>query len=594
MIRRSLPIALSALLVAAACSATPPGAPSRAPSSAAPPSAGSPTTAPPATAGEQTPATSPDGGPSSPDGGPSGDTLTIGLFQEPDNLNPYTAVQTASRLVRSIALEGLLAADAEGNYIPELAAEVPTVENGGISEDGLTITYQLKEGVTWSDGHPLTSSDVRFTWEWIMDEANAATSTAGYDQIESIDTPDETTAVVNFSTLYAPALSLFSINNAVLPEHALAGDGNGVDFARTPEGTGPFVISEWNSGQSIVANANPNYREPGKPALGQVIFSIIADQQAGITQLLGGDVQALWNLDEATVTAVEGQSGVDIQSVPSSNIEYLGLNLSMRGMADPSMPHPVLGDPAVREAIASAIDRTPIVEDLLGGRTEAATSPIGLGWAAPEGIELPAYDPAAAQALLEEAGWVDGDGDGVREKDGVRASLEISTPAGQQVRDQTEQLLQQQLAAVGIELVINNVPAATLFGSWEENGKLKRGDFDIVEDTWGADLDPDAFVSQLFASDQIPTEENGGEGWNFFRLQDPELDALIEEARSTLDQEERRATYAEVAQRIVDSLVYIPLYKRALINAFRTEVEGEAPNPWDEFTWNIQDWSLGG
>lgn len=525
--------------------------------------------------------------------GATGGTVTVGLFQEPDNLNPYLAVQTASRLVRELTLEGLVSADPEGNYVPELAAEVPTIENGGISEDGLTITYTLKEGLTWSDGDPLTSADVKFTWEAIMDPGNAVNSQTGYELIESVETPDDTTVVVTFSELYAPALSLFSITDAVLPAHVLEGEVMGnADFSRTPEGTGPFVVTEWRSGESITLDRNENYREEGQPLIDQIVFRIIPDQQAGVAQLQSGEVDVLWNLDEGVVAAVEGQEGIDLQITPSSNVEYLGFNLSARGTADPSQPHPVLGDEAVRQALSLAIDRTPIIEELLGGRTEAATSPIGLGWAAPEDLELPPTDPEQAMQLLEDAGWTDEDGDGIREKDGTQLSLEITTPAGQAVREQTQQILQEQWRAIGVELTINNVPAATLFGNWDENGMLKRGDFDIVMDTWGADLDPAAFLSTLFRSDQIPTEENGGEGWNFFRLQDEELDAAIDAGSATLDQEERKEAYRAAAERIIDDLVYIPLYKRAVINAFSTRVEGEEGNPWDEFTWNAETWSL--
>lgn len=520
-----------------------------------------------------------------------GGSLTIGLFQEPDNLNPMFAVQTASRIVRDMVLEGLLDADPDGNYVPVLAEEVPTVENGGISEDGLTVTYLLKEGVTWSDGHPLTSRDVQFTWEAIMDPGNAVTSTAGYDKITGIETPDDRTVVITFSELFAPALSLFSIPDAVLPAHALEDqDLASSEFNRVPEGTGPFVITEWNSGDSIIMDRNPNFREEGKPILDRIVFSIIPDQQVGAARIRAEEVDVLWNLDESLIPEFQGLEGIDLLVTPSSNIEYLGLNLNDR--QDASQPHPIFSDKRARDALAMAIDRTPIIDELLLGLTEAATSPIGLGWAAPEGLELPAYDPDGAIALLEEAGWVDDDGDGIREKDGLRFSVEISTPAGQRIRELTEQILQEQFAAVGVELVINNVPAATLFGSWDENGKLKRGDFDIVMDTWGADLDPDAFLTILFTSPMIPTEANSGDGWNFFGLNDPELDAAVAEGGSTLDQEARKAAYRVAVERILDAGVYIPLYKRSLIDAFSSRVDGEQSNPWAQFTWNAADWSL--
>lgn len=551
-------------------------------------SGASPTQAPTGPVGTQPAATSASSPPAA-----TGGTVTVGLYQEPDNLNPYLAVQTASRLVRQLTLEGLLAADPAGNYVPVLATEVPTVANGGISADGLTITYKLKPGVTFSDGDPLTSADVKFTWDAIMDPANKVNSQSGYNQIESIATPDATTVVIKFKQLYAAALSLFSVKDAVLPSHVLQGKAfDTPDFSRTPEGSGPFVITEWRSGDSIIASRNTKYREAGKPKLDQIIFKIIPSSEVGGAQLRAGEIDILWNLTEAQIPEFEAIEGVALQVTPSSNIEYLGLNLSKRGTADPSMPHPILGDVAVREAIASAIDRTPIVNDLLNGKTEVATSPIGLGWAAPEGISVPAYDPEKARTLLEGAGWVDSNGDGIREKGGVKLSLEISTPAGSQLRELTEQLLQEQFKAVGIDLVVNNVPAATLFGSWAENGKLKRGDFDIVEDTWGADLDPDDFLSTLFTSDQIPTAANDGAGWNFFRLQDAELDQAIAAGRASLDQTVRKEAYRTAAQQIAENIVYIPLYKRSTIDAFRSAVSGQQPNPWSEFTWNAEDWMV--
>lgn len=521
-----------------------------------------------------------------------GGTLTIGLYQEPDNLNPFLAVQTASRLVRELVLEGLVDSGPGNSYRPQLATVVPTVKNGGISKNGLRVTYRLRPNLKWSDGHPLTSADVKFTWQAVMNKANKANSQAGYDQIRSVSTPNRTTAVVTFKKLYAPALSLFSIPDAVLPAHALRGKPfSAPSFSRSPEGSGPFVVSSWRSADSIVLSRNPNFREPNRPYLDRIVFKIIPSREVGIGQIRNGDIDVLWDLTETQIPLFQKMKGVNLQSTRSSNVEYLGLNLSERGTADPDMPHPILADRRVRLALARAINRSPIVNQLLYGKTTVATSPIGLGWAAPKGLSLPTYSPAAARSLLQQAGWNPGSG-GIRTKNGVRLSLEITTPAGSQLREQSQQILQQQLKAVGIELKIRNVPAATLFGNWQENGKLKRGDFDIVMDTWGADFDPDAFLSTLFSSDQIPTAENNGEGWNFFRLRDTRLDSAIVSARSTLNQDVRKRFYRVAVQRILADLVYIPLYNRAELDAFRSRVNGEAPNSWDEFTWNAKDWWL--
>jgi len=512
-----------------------------------------------------------------------GGVLTIGLYQEPDNLNPYLAVQTASRLVRELTIEGLVDAGPGDEYVPALAAEVPSQENGGISADGKTVTYKLRDDVTWSDGHEFSSADVKFTWDTIMSPGNAVNSRSGYDQIASIETPDKTTVVVTYKQLYAPALSLFSIAAGILPQHVLEGQSLAdAAYNRQPEGTGPFVVTEWKSGDSLVLDRNENYRVSGRPYLDRIVFQLIPSREVGIARLRAGEVDVLWDLIETQIPEFEQLSNVTIQSTPTTNVEYLGLNTG----------NPILADVRVRQAIASAIDRTPIVEDLLYGKTEVATSPIGMGWAAPEGLELPAYDPAKSQQLLEEAGWTDSNGDGIREKDGRELALRITTPTGSQTRDLTQQLLQEQFKAVGIKLTIANAPAANIFGNWNENGLLKRGKFDIVEDTWGADFDPADFLATLFRSDQIPTAQNNGEGWNFFRLRDPQLDQAITAGESTIDQAERAAAYRTAVERIAASSVYIPLYRRAELDAFATYVKGNEINSWDEFTWNAQDWWL--
>lgn len=514
-----------------------------------------------------------------------GDPITIAMYQEPESLNPYLSVQTVVNVVSTAVYDGLLTIGPDGEFIPVLATEVPSVANGGLSEDGLTITYKLREGVKWADGKPFTSADVKFTWQAIMDDSNAVVSRAGWEDIESVDTPDDLTAVVTFKKLYAPALTLWRY---VLPAHGFGGGTamTGADFNRQPFGTGPFMVKEWTSAESIVLDYNPNANPMAR--VSGLIFRITPSREASVLLLKSGEVEAVWDLIEASIPEFEGNADASLWTTPSSNVEYLALNLAKRGdPADPTQPHAILGDILVRQAISLAVDRTVLVDDLMYGKSTIATSAIGLGWASDPTIAIAPYDPEQAKSLLEEAGWMPG-ADGIREKDGQRLSLEISTTSGNKLRELAEQVIQEQLAGVGIELKINNVPSSTLFGNWASGGPLQRGNFDIAMDTWGPDIDPNDFVSILFESSSIPTEAGGG--WNYFRINNPEIDSAIEAGRSTLDITARKKAYADVARLVNETYAYIPLYNRLIINAFAADVTNWTPNPWRDFTWDAAMW----
>jgi peptide/nickel transport system substrate-binding protein len=525
----------------------------------------------------------------------AGGTLTVALWQEPESLNPFTAIQSVSRIVRGQTLEGLWSSTPEGEYVPALAANLPTPANGGVSADGKEVTVTLQPGLTWQDGHPVTSQDIVFTWQVVMNDANPVSSRSGYDQIEAIDTPDETTAVLRFKQPYAPYLTLFSssIGHAVLPSHYFEGNSDLAksDFNRKPEGTGPFMVESWNSASDITLVKNPNYREVGKPYLDTLIFKFVPSREVATAQLQSGEVDAMWNLIESQIPQLENAPGIKLSVTPAPDLEYLGLNLN--DPADLTQPHPILGDSKVRQALSLAIDKTVLADKLLYGRAEVATSAIPLGWAADDSIPPTPYDPEAANALLDEAGWVMGS-DGIRSKDGQKLSIKIMTTTGAELRLLAQQVMQEQLRAVGIDLVIENVPSSVMFGNWESNGPLKRGQFDIGMDTWGPDLDPADYMAIRFSSAQIPSEANGGEGWNFTRIADPALDEAIASAQNTLDQAARKSAYAEALRRINDSYAYIPLYTRLYIDGFRSRVQGYQGGPWVNFAWDSENWYIEG
>jgi peptide/nickel transport system substrate-binding protein len=370
-----------------------------------------------------------------------GGVVRIALWQEPALLNPLLGVQTVNQLVSRTMLEGLLTYSPEGAATPALAAEVPTMENGGVSRDGLTITWKLRKGVLWADGKPFTGKDVVFTYGVNMNPLNPITKQSGYPDIESIMTPDDSTVVVTYKTIYSGYRQHF---DWVLPEHVFQGDTaiDTKDFNHAPLGTGPFKFKSWEPGTAITVERNTNYREQGKPRLDGLIFKMVPARDVGILWLKVGEVDALWNLAEDNIPEIEGIPDAVLNPAIGNGIERLILNTSCTSgpqQGDPACKHPVLGDVRVRRAIDLAIDRKSLVDELLAGKTTVASSIIPLG---PYKAQIPRSDtdPNEARRLLEEAGWRMGP-DGVRVNDqGIRASLAYTTTTGARLREQSQAL----------------------------------------------------------------------------------------------------------------------------------------------------------
>ncbi|HZT07978.1 MAG TPA: peptide ABC transporter substrate-binding protein [Chloroflexota bacterium] len=521
-----------------------------------------------------------------------GGVVRVALWQEPALLNPLLGVQTVNDLISRTMLEGLLRISPEGQLTPQLAAEVPTFDNGGISPNGLTITWRLKTGVRWSDGQPFTSKDVLFTYAVTMDPANPITNQAGYPDIETITAPDDATVVVRYRTIYSAFKQHFEW---VLPEHVFGGDTaiETKEFNHAPTGTGPFKFKAWEPGSAITVERNPHFREADKPRLDGLIFRIVPARDIGILWLKAGEVDALWNLAEDNIPEIEAIPSVVMNPAVGNGIERLILNTSCPSgsqQGDPACRHPVLGDVRVRQAIDLAIDRRALIDELLAGKTTVATSVIPLGPYA-VGLAPPSYDPVAAQRLLEDAGWHVG-ADGIRVNDaGTRASLSFTTTTGARLRDQTQALIKQQLQAVGIDVNIENLPSPMLFGSWQDGAPMAHGNFDIAMFTITDPYDPQADLYNLFHSSRVPSERVRA-GQNYQRILDPELDAALEAASVTVDDAKRAAAFQKVAGRVDADKGHILLYRRLDLDAYNQRVKGHAPNVWSEFTWNAADWWL--
>ena len=512
--------------------------------------------------------------------------------QEPETLHPFrsTGSQT-NALVYRLAVEGLTAVSPNGAPRAVLAADVPTTTNGGVrvEADGtMSVRWTLRPELRWSDGTPLTSADVRFTWRSVMTDPRSATR-EGYDLMTDIETPDEKTAVVRYRAIDAAYANRF---DAVLPRHILEGatEAAVVAYSRAPLGTGPFRITEFVSGDHVTAERNERYRVAGRPYLDRLIFRFVASVEAAKQQLRAGEVDAAGSLSEADAVELEADPAITVTSVPSPAVETLSFNLLRPGSATDA--HPVLGDVSVRRALAYATPKTVVVDKLLYGRTRPGTSEIPIGWAAPSGVVQESFDPDRASRLLDDAGWRRGD-DGVRVKGGLRLSLRVVSTTGNKLREQIEQVLVDAWRAVGVELRIANVPSAVLTGSWQSNGVRKRGDFDLLLAQAGLGVtspDPQSYLAQRHRCDAIPRAENSGAGANYERFCDARVDRLLDEAGRTLDRERRRDLYGQVLGILNDRAVAIWLYDRGRFDAFRTRIVGYAANGWDVATWNASDW----
>jgi peptide/nickel transport system substrate-binding protein len=423
-----------------------------------------------------------------------------------------------------------------------------------------------------------------------MDPANPI-SRAQYSAVDSVDAIDATTVRVGYSSIYSAFGQNFS---AILPQHVFGSATNidAHDFNRAPLGTGPFKFNNWAAGDVITLDRNPLFREQGQPWVDQLIFKVTPNAAASIVAFKAGDVDAVWSLGLGDIPLLRTFTDAAFSPTPSSQVEVMVLNTSCTGgpqQGVPGCPHPVLGDLRVRQAIDLAIDKQTMVDSLLGGQTIVATSILPIGpWAAD--LAPSEYSPDKARQLLADAGWQPGS-DGVRVKDSVRAHLDYVVLAGDQTRELTQQLVQEQLGAVGIELAIRNAPAGTL-SSWANYGNVARGKFDIFELGRGTGIDAQDTLVGEYSSAGIPDEHNQA-GTNYTRVSDPEIDQALSVAGATLDDSVRKAAYRSVASRVDADKANIVLYLRPTIDVLKSYIHGHAsPNVWDYFTWDIGNWWL--
>ena len=522
------------------------------------------------------------------DGPKKGGTVTLVAWQEPEHLNLALVSQTVLGDISDFFAEGLLNTNEKGEWFPVLATQVPTTQNGGVSADGKTITYKLRPNVKWHDGSAFTCEDVQFTYKAVTAPNNGSIAASNFKDVEAVECPDPNTVVIKFKTFYAAWIRLFNGNyqTYIYPKNA----GKPEDlktwaYNRKPVGTGPFMVTEFVTGDHITLVRNENYWQPGKPYLDKVIVRIVPSSEGAKQLMKSGEADIMWNNTEADLPEVEKMTNVKLFSALQPGGERLILNTVKPGdPSDNKTPHPILGDLKVRQAIAYGVDKKTIIDKLLFGKALPGSSEMNADPFNCADIKAYAFDQAKAKQLLEEAGWKPGS-DGIRVKDGQRLRLKYQTTTGNKLREDSQVLILENMKAIGVEFFIENQPSALILGGWAANSPRKKGNYDILMYTTNAAIDPHSQMYDYFNSKSIPSPDNQG-GINYSRWNDPETDKLVNEAGSIPDWPKRKELYCKAAARIVDGASHIYLYQRYKLHSFNVRVQDWIATPWLGPAWN--------
>lgn len=502
--------------------------------------------------------------------------VIIGFSQEPTVLHPHMPHIEVDEGVHFNLFDPLFTVDPKGDFVPALAKEVPTVKNGGVSEDGLKWRVKLREGVTWHDGKPFTAEDVKFTIELQQNPEFSAMRRTGHELVRNIEVVNDHEITWEMESPFAPYASILSWT-FIVPAHILADaeDPNRTDFRNSPVGTGAFSFGERVAGNYIQLNANPDWWGDG-PHLETVIFRYIPDMTVLYTQFRTGDIDVI-GLQGIQFDRFEQAKQLDDREVvitQASTVESISFNLGK----------PQFQDPAVRKALYHALDKTTIIDAIYYGIPEPTESflPKGSSYFHQD-LPKSEYNLEKAKQILDEAGWVPGD-DGVRVKDGVRLAFKNSTTAGNSVREQTQQFIQQDFAEIGVEMEISNLPPAVMWGEYWQMSEFDTAMVGIVYTTG-----PDPDVSNYFHSTAISAQ--GGAGQNTWQYRNETVDKLLEEGASLFVQEERKAIYNELQEVVREDLPFLPIFQYANLRGHKAGLEGFDPNVNVRIeTWNVGEW----
>jgi peptide/nickel transport system substrate-binding protein len=512
--------------------------------------------------------------------------LRIAIQRSPNTLNPILSANTTEGLINRLSFDTLVSVDSDGKTtVPILATEVPTLANGGISKDGLTITYHLRTDVKWHDGIAFSSKDVKFTWQAMMNNANNVNERVGYEEVKSVDTPDASTAIFHLKRKFAPFIdTVFAESDSpvcILPEHVLAkfANLNRIPFNQQPIGTGPFKVAQWVRGDHIELVANDAYFR-GKPKLRRIIVREIPDENTSLNALRSHDVDYIYPASEQLYKALKVNPGKDIVVPLTDKPQTLQMLVNTS--------RPPLDDVRIRRALSYAIDKQALVDKNTGGSSIPAwADQPPFQWSYTDDVMKYPADVAKSRALLAEAGYAPGP-DGIMRKNGKPLSFTLSYNVENATRRQVAVQVQAMFKAVGIDAPIKTYPANLLFATYGQGGILTTGKYDLNISGWVAGQDPDDHSE--FASDQIPTPSHP-DGVNYTRYKNKEMDDAQKTALASYDHAQRKPSYVKIQQLLARDLpivyIWFPRQAQPMVRDFKNF----APNPVTE-SWNAYQWEI--
>ena len=538
----------------------------------------------------------------------SGGTLKMLQWQGVTNFGLHTATGTKDQLGASLITEPLLSYLPDGTLIPALAAEVPSVDNGGLSEDLTTVTYKLKQGVLWSDGEPFSADDVVFTWQWITDQANNAINLTTYQQITNAEAIDANTVKLTFAQTnqgwYVPFSGSYA--GVIYPKHVLeAGADAYTAFLSAPIGTGPYIVDQFTPNDQVVYKVNPNYREANKPFFDTINLKGGGDAQSAAQAVLEtGDWDFAWNLqvEPDILHDLESKGKGTVQVAIGTSVERLLFNFSDPNQevdgqkSEMNTPHPIFSDLSVRQAFALATDRDTIANQFyLGGDQEPAANNILTGVAAVESPNTShEFNLDKAAALLDQAGWTK-DGD-TRKKGDVELKISYSTTINP-VRQKTQALNKQNWESIGIKVNLKQVDAGIFFDSAAGNEQNAQHFYeDMLMFTDGATSTfPINYMLNWYSgtAESVAQKSNNWGGPNNSRYQNADYNAAFDRLKVTTSLEEATAIFIALNDNLITNQVIVPEVHRAsevyaVANAINNDnIAGSA---WECLYWNMANW----